>query len=482
MTDGRPGTRRTKIIATIGPACADRQVLERLVEAGMDAGRINLSHGSADQWLASAREVRRLEEACGRPIAVLADLQGPKIRLAPDTPRRRLAVDEEVVVVAGARTPPDAIAVEWSQLTEVALPGVSELVIGDGTPRLEILGETRHEGMPALLARCVKPGDVAPRRGATLTHVALGGPSLTAKDRGDLDVLAEMRPDLVALSFVTAADDIRALRDELDDRGLQGTRIVAKIEKSEAMRVLDEIVVAADGVMVARGDLGIELGVAELPMAQKRIIRHAVRAGRLVITATQMLESMHLRPEPTRAEATDIANAILDGSSAVMLSGETAQGSYPVESVEAMDEIARVAERELRPAPLREDDLTDAEAVLQAAAHLGGLCDAACFVTPTDTGGSARALARARPHAPIVALCTDATTARQLALEWGVVPRMFVQRPDVATMAADALAMVVDLMGLPEGAPVVMAYGASIAQPGRTSLIVLRHVGQEAEG
>ena len=475
MSTPRPGTRRTKILATIGPACADPPVLARLVAAGMDGARINLSHGIPEQWMAHAGEVRALEEACGHPIAVLADLQGPKIRLAPDTPRRRLAAGDEVYVVAGATTPYGALAVDWPELVEAALPGVSELVIGDGTPRLEVLGETTHEGAPALLARCTKPGDVAPRRGATLTHVALTGPCLTPKDREDLDLLADMRPDLVALSFVRAAEDIHELRSELDARGLGTTRIIAKIEKSEAMRVLDDIIAASDGVMVARGDLGIELGVAEVPLAQKMIIRHAARAGKLTITATQMLESMHLRPEPTRAEATDIANAILDGTSAVMLSGETAQGSYPEEAVAAMDEIARVAERALHPAPLREAGMSDAEAVLQAAALLGESRDCACYVTPTETGGSARALARSRPHAPIVALCSELHTARQLALEWGVVPRHFMRRPDVTTMVEDALSLVTDMMDLAIGAPVVMAHGSSISEPGRTSLIVLRH-------
>lgn len=476
MNGTRPGTRRTKILATIGPACADPPVLERLVAAGMDGARINLSHGTPEQWLSHARELRALEAACGHPIAVLADLQGPKIRLAPDTPRRRLVAGDEIHVVAGSTTPRDAIAVDWDEVTEAALPGVSELVIGDGTPRLEILGETTLQGAPALVARCIKPGDIAPRRGATLTHVALSGPCLTAKDRVDLDLLGDLEPDLVALSFVRAASDIRELRAELDARDLAATRIVAKIEKSEAMRVLDEIIAESDAIMVARGDLGIELGVAEVPLAQKTIIRHAVRAGKLAITATQMLESMHLRPEPTRAEATDIANAILDGTSAVMLSGETAQGSYPVEAVAAMDEIARVAERVIRPAPLREGGMSDAEAVLQAAALLGESRDCACYVTPTETGGSARALARSRPHAPIVALTADEHTARALALEWGVVPRLFARRPGVQEMLDDALALVVDMMELRQGAPVVMAYGASIAQPGRTSLIVLRHV------
>ncbi|MEQ8833103.1 MAG: pyruvate kinase [Miltoncostaeaceae bacterium] len=486
MDAPQPGSRRTKILATIGPACADPGVLRRLVAAGMDGARINLSHGNAEQWLAQAREIRAIEEECGHPITVLCDLQGPKIRLAPDTPMRRVGLDDEVLVVSGMSTPEGTLAVAWDDVVEAALPGVSELVIGDGTPRLDIIGETVHGGVPALVARCTKPGDVAPRRGATITHVSHSAPSLTSKDRADLDVLRELRPDVVALSFVRAAGDIDALRGELAGRDLAEVRIVAKIEKSEAMRALDGIVAASDGIMVARGDLGIELGVAELPLAQKRIIRRAAGAGKMVITATQMLESMHLRPEPTRAEATDVANAIIDGTSAVMLSGETAQGSYPVEAVSAMDEIARVAERAITPSSPPDDILSDAEAVLKAAALLGESREVACYITPTQTGGSPRALARNRPRAPIVALCHDGNTARQLALEWGVVARGFPEHRSVPAMLEAAMEYVTGLMGLPPGAAVVMAYGPAVATPGGTSFIVLRHVPlpqeQPAEG
>lgn len=471
------GLRRTKILATLGPASAGPAMLERLEAAGMDGARINLSHGSPEQWLAHAREIRALETRTGRPIAILADLQGPKIRLAPDTPHRRMAVDEEVLVVPGTATPDGCLAIAWDAVADVALPGVSEIVIGDGTPRLAVDRVVEHAGEAALVARCIKPGEIAPRRGAAVTHVATGAPSLTQKDLDDLDTLAELQPDLVALSFVRAADDIHALREELRARGLGDARVVAKIEKSEAMLALEGIIDAADAVMVARGDLGIELGVAELPLAQKRIIALATAAGKLVITATQMLESMHLRPEPTRAEASDVANAILDGTSAVMLSGETAQGSYPVESVAAMDEIARVAERAISPPEPRDDPgMTDAEAVLQAAALLGENRRCAAYIAPTQSGGSPRALSRARPRAPILALCHRLPVARQLALEWGVVSRYFAARDDVDAMIEDALRFTRDVAALPAGAPVVIAYGNSTAEAGSTSLIVLRHL------
>lgn len=468
--------RRTKILATVGPACADPPMLARLGEAGMDGARINLSHGTSEQWLATARDVRALEADLERPIAVLADLRGPKIRLAADTPIRRLAAGDELLLVAGATTPAGTVAVEWDDVCAAALPGVSEVVIGDGTPRMSVVAETTHAGEPALLVRCTKPGEIAPRRGATVTHVSRSAPSLTDKDRADLDLMVQMQPDFVALSFVRAADDIVGLRRELAVRGLGAVRIVAKIEKSEAMQSLDEIIAVSDAVMVARGDLGIELGVARVPLAQKDIIRRATRAGKLAITATQMLESMHLRPEPTRAEAADVANAILDGTSALMLSGETAQGSYPVESVRAMADIARVAEQEVRPPDLAGVELTDAEAVLQAAAVLGDGRGCACYVTPTQTGGSPRALARQRPRAPIVALCHDRVAVRQLALEWGVVSRWYAPPDSISALVDDALAISVELLALPAGAPVVITHGQNIAAPESTSLIVLRHV------
>ncbi|WP_217913166.1 pyruvate kinase [Miltoncostaea marina] len=470
--------RRTKILATLGPACDPPGVVPAMVHAGVDGFRINLSHGEPDEWTARARAVRAAQAAAGRPLALLCDLQGPKIRLAADTPAgERIDEGEVVRFVAGTRTPPDALAVVWDDLVAAATPGVSELVIGDGTPRFSVEGIAREAGAAEqLVARCTRPGAVGPRKGATLTHAASGARAITDKDRADIAVLPELAPDFVALSFVRHHEDVRELRELLREAGLPGARIVAKIEKAEAVDDLAAIIDAADAVMVARGDLGIELGLAEVPLVQKRIVAMAREEGKLCITATQMLESMTAAPEPTRAEVADVANAVLDGTSAVMLSGETAQGAFPVETVRQMAQICLSAERAARAGRVGAANLTETESVMKAAASLADELGAAALCVPTETGGAARAVARQRPLAPIVALCHRAEVACQMALEWGVLPVHFPAKPDIDPMLREAIATCARLLDLRPGDPLVVTYGPVSARPGATSLIALRHV------
>ncbi|WP_217924469.1 pyruvate kinase [Miltoncostaea oceani] len=470
--------RATKILATIGPASAAPEVLRSLADAGMDGARINLSHGCLEEWVACAQNIRALSQEIDRPITVLADLQGPKIRLAADTDRREIGIGEEVIIVSGRETPEGSLAIAWDEVCQAAVPGQSEIIVGDGTPRLSVVDRATYLGAPALVATCTRSGQVGPRKGAFVTHVSSSAPALSEKDLDDLDHMREIDPDLVALSFVRGPADIDTLRRELDARGLLNTRIVAKIEKAEAMSCLDEIVERADAIMVARGDLGIELGIAAVPLAQKRIIRAAASAGKLVITATQMLESMHHSSEPTRAEATDVANAILDGTSAVMLSGETAQGSFPVEAVLQMDAIARAAEAGGMFA-LEHDaaELDEAEAVMMAAALLGDKRRCSAFIVPTETGGSARAIARQRPAAPILALCHHPRVARQMALERGVVPRHFPALDQMDEMIEEAMAAARTTLVLSDSDTVVLCYGPVVARRGATNLIVIRRAG-----
>ncbi len=316
-------------------------------------------------------------------------------------------------------------------------------------------------------------GHISGRPGVHIPADRLRINTPTPYDLQILDAFVDEGVDMVAISFVRSAHDVRRLGTEPHPRG---PLVVAKVETRSAVENLPGIIDASGAVMIARGDLGIEYAMEEVPHLQKMITRECIARGRPAITATQMLESMHLRPEPTRAEVADVANAILDGTSVVMLSGETAQGSYPVESVRAMADIARVAEREVRPLDLAGLTLTDAEAVLQAAAVLGDGRGCACYITPTQTGGSPRALARQRPRAPIVALCHDEVAVRQLALEWGVVSRWYAPPDSISALVDDALAVCVELLALPPGAPVVMTHGQNIAMPESTSLIVLRHV------
>ena len=329
--------RRTKILATLGPATDDPKRLDAMVAAGMDGGRINCAHDTPDAWRRRANELRAAATRAGRPLALLLDLAGPKMRLGTGVRPRQVTPGESVVFASGEDVPSGAVPVDWPGFAEAVSVGRSEVVIGDGTPRFRVVAANPAEGL--VTAVCQRPGAVAPRKGIFCTYVATPAPVLSERDLADLEVGVEMNADLVALSFVRSGQDVRRLRGAMDALGSHA-RVIAKIEKVEAYEALDEIVDVSDGVMVARGDLGVEAGVARVPLIQKDVIRRAGAQGKLVITATQMLESMIEQPEPTRAEATDVANAILDGTSAVMLSGETTVGRYPVEAVEAMASIA----------------------------------------------------------------------------------------------------------------------------------------------
>ncbi len=474
--------RRSKILATLGPATDRPGVLDALVAAGIDGARINCSHGTPDEWRARAVAVRAAAAAAGRPIALVMDLSGPKIRLAPSVAPREAAVGDEMMLVAvGADggAPPDALRVEYPDFADLISEGRSEIVLGDGTPRLAV---TRVEGEGAdrvVVARCERPGAIGPRKGVNVTFSRAHAPALTEKDLADLDVVVEVGADLVALSFVRSDRDIVQLRRELGKRGSHA-RVIAKIEKVEAMVGLDAIIEEADGVMVARGDLGVEAGVARVPLLQKEIIHRATVAGRLVITATQMLESMIGSPEPTRAEATDVANAIIDGTSALMLSAETATGRYPVEAVAAMAEIALEAE-EAEPfrAP---NDLQEAQeaAVMQAAVFLARAIEARALVVPTTTGGSARACAKHRPRQVIVALALTETVANQLALEWGVVPAVVEPAAGMSSFVEGVLLRAQQVGRLSAGSRVVLTYGPVVAEAGGTSVIVVQRIGRPA--
>lgn len=468
--------RRTKILATMGPSTEDQGVLEAMMEAGVDAVRINCSFGDAESWIAQARAARAAAGRLGRPIAVLMDLQGPKIRLGAGVARRLVDTGHEVYFGASPCSE-DTIEVIWPEFMDALVPGVSEIAIGDGMPRFNVLEITGTGRRRRARCVCTKPGEIIARRGVSVTHASAQAPALTKKDLEDLELACELEADLIALSFVRTAEDVRALRTELTRLGCSA-RVMAKIEKVEACDHIAEIAEEADALMVARGDLGVEAGVAAVPLLQKRIIREGCLRGKLVVTATQMLDSMTQRPEPTRAEATDVANAIIDGSSAVMLSGETAAGLHPVAAVAAMAEIAQAAESAEVLGVFPELDRDDAAAVMKAACLLGADIGTSAYVVPTQSGGSVRALAKFRPRAPIVALCHEEQVARQLALEWGVIPRFFPSAPPLK-MVPLALASAIELLALPDGSPVVVTCGPVEAKPGATNLIVVRHIGAD---
>jgi pyruvate kinase len=460
--------RRTKIVATIGPASSEREALAELAAAGMDGARLNLSHGTHDEHRERARLVRATEAELGRPIALIADLQGPKLRIGDLDAPVTLVRGEEIIVAAAEFSTNGELPVSPPVISEVLQPG-HEVLIDDGLVRLRV------DEVESGRARCavLTGGVVSSHKGVNLPGVPIPIPSLTRKDMDDLELALELGVDFVALSFVRSAADVRDLRALIEQAG-STAHVIAKIEKSEAVDALDAILDDTDAVMVARGDLGVEIGPALVPLVQKRIIIAALERGKPVITATQMLESMVHQAEPTRAEASDVANAILDGSSALMLSGETAVGEYPTESVAYMDRIARAIEPSLgyrHQLPEASEEPTVGQAMSNAACDLAEALGAKAILVPTYSGRTASVVARLRPRRPIIALTHHDYALRQMALEWGVSPYLIPECPDFDTLLARSLAAARESGLVDEGARVVITAGTAVNQPGTTNLI-----------
>jgi pyruvate kinase len=468
--------RRTKIVATIGPATDAPDVLDALIAAGMDCARLNCSHGTQDDLRRRAAAVRAAASRAQRPVAVLFDLQGPKLRLSSRTRERMIAVGDTVSVAGSGpdgEIPDELLVVDFADFVELVTER-SEVVIGDGVPRFEVQ-EIGADGTARALA--VTPGPIGPRKGVNVTYARPSLPAMTDKDMSDLALSAELDADFVALSFVRGAADIELLASELRKHGSHA-RTIAKIEKIEAYEHLDEIIAVTDGLMVARGDYGVEAGVARVPLMQKDTIYRATQSGKTVITATQMLESMINSPEPTRAEVADVANAVIDGTSAVMLSAETGVGKYPVDAVRVMAEIAIAAEETPIILGRARDDMPDtpAAAVVHAAVGLAARIGAVAIVVPTSTGGSARACSKYRPRRPVIAFAHDERVARQLNLEWGVYPCEIVLHRSAEELVADSLARTKPLGPFETGEMVVLTAGRATGTPGATSLVMVREL------
>jgi pyruvate kinase len=463
-----PPPRRTKILVTIGPASGDRDRLAALVDAGMDAARLNFSHATHDQHRAWADLIRSAADDAGRPLALVADLQGPKLRIGELEQPNMLSRGEEVVLAPEEAAKDGDLPISPAVIGEVLTPG-NDVLIDDGLVRLRV------EEVEGGRARCsvIVGGVVSSHKGVNLPGVPLPIPSLTPKDVSDLELALELEVDYVALSFVRKADDVRELCRLIEDAGSHA-EVIAKIEKAEAVDVLDEILAATDAIMVARGDLGVEIGPTLVPLLQKRIILRSLQLGKPVITATQMLESMIEHAEPTRAEASDVANAVLDGSSALMLSGETAVGAYPVEAVSFMDRISRVVEpslgyRHQMPDPGEETSV--GRAMSNAACDLAEALGARAILVPTASGRTASAVARLRPRRPIVGLTHNRYALQQMALEWGVIPLLLPQAENVQQLWDEAIAAARDAGLVDPGDRMVITAGTSVNIPGTTNLI-----------
>ncbi|MEM8807379.1 MAG: pyruvate kinase [Cyanobacteria bacterium P01_G01_bin.38] len=410
---------RTKIVATLGPASASPEMLERMVKAGMNVARLNFSHGSHTDHQRIITMLRAVSQSLDTPVTILQDLQGPKIRVGQLTDGAiALSAGERLTLVpmADFAEQPATVPIDYAYLAEEAVPG-TPILLDDGLLELTVSRVERT----AVHCQVVRDGMLKSRKGVNLPSLNLRLPSLTDKDHRDLLFGIEQGVDWISLSFVRTAEDLRSLKAILAEHNAP-IPVIAKLEKPQAIENLESILDVSDGVMVARGDLGVEVSPERVPMIQKRIIQRSNERGVPVITATQMLESMIHSPRPTRAEASDVANAIVDGTDAVMLSGESAVGEYPVDAIAIMGKIAREVEKDttFKNFPPITNDETNA--LSEALGSVDKLLDLRCIVAFTSTGYTARLAAAERPRAPVVAITTSPAVYHQLNLIWGVRP------------------------------------------------------------
>lgn len=466
--------RKTKIVCTLGPSSDKPEIIEAMIRGGMNVARLNFSHGTHADHGEKIRIIRELSAKLDRPVAILQDLAGPKIRIGaiPD-PGILLNPGDELILTSleqvGSK---ERVYVSYPHLPEEVQPG-DRLLLADG--RLEL---TVVEARPSeILCRVVTGGVLTSHKGINLPTGTIRAPAMTDKDRDDLLFGLIHDIDYVAVSFVRTAEDVRLVKEVIQSQG-KNVPVIAKIEKHEAVDHLEEIMMASDGVMVARGDLGVEIPLENVPLVQKRIITSANMHGRFVITATQMLRSMVDAPRPTRAEAADVANAVLDGTDAVMLSEETASGDYPVEALRFMDRICRAAEEGfpfrtfLNMTPEKEVS----ESVAHAACVLADHLDAKVIATHTYSGATARYISRFRPRQPIIALSPEQKTVTQLAMIWGCLPQLVENPENTDDLLDKAASSVLATGALSAGDLIVMTLGHPIWLTGSTNTLQVKRI------
>ncbi len=468
--------RRTKILCTIGPASREPELLRTLVRSGMDVARLNFSHGDEKTHRENVARIRLAAAAEDRPVAIQVDLQGPKFRMGQ-------IVDQGVLVSAGETVTLTTESLQGS--TPVTLPIQNEnfpnlvkkgdhILIDDGLIELEVLSATDQE----VQCRVLSGGSIKSNKGINLPGISADLPSMTEKDHQDLAHALEWDVDWIALSFVRTAHDVDVLKNSIRKLTDRPVPVMAKIEKPEALKNIDEIIETVDAIMVARGDLGIEIPTEQVPMTQKRIIERCNEVGIPVVTATQMLDSMIRNPRPTRAEASDVANAILDGTDAVMLSGETTIGRHPVDALQTMERIICEVEKEraeilVRPfRPLDESvDLSIARAIARAARDVAQNLDIAAIIAVTASGHTARIVSRYRPSAPIIAITPDERVQRRLMLHWGVKSLLAPRTDNTDEMIANALKTIKERGLVRKDDLVAITAGTAGSEPGTTNLL-----------
>ena len=466
--------RRAKIVCTLGPATSGRDQIAALVAAGLDVARLNMSHGSQASHHAAYGNIRAAGDASGRSVGVLVDLQGPKIRLGRFASGPVTLVPGAEFTITGEDVPGGQaeVSTTYPGLAGDVRPG-TQILVDDGRVVLDV---TEVDG-PRVRTKVVTGGQVSDHKGLNLPGVRVSVPALTSKDADDLRWALGLRADMIALSFVQGPEDAAPARQIMEEMGAT-LPLIAKIEKPQAVAALPEIVAAFDGIMVARGDLGVEFALEQVPLVQKRAIVLARQAAKPVIVATQMLESMVSAPRPTRAEASDVANAVLDGADALMLSAETSVGSYPVDAVATMAKIIVAAEDALpdRAVPAGQPASTG-WAIARAAAEVGSIVGAKALVAFTMTGETARRLARHRSPIPLLAFTTKPATRSQLALTWGAETFVVPEVAHTDDMVRQVEAALLDIGRCDKGDLVVIVAGSPPGTPGRTNALRVHRIG-----
>ena len=483
-------SRKTKIICTLGPAVDNEDVMRALIQEGMNVARFNFSHGPHDEQMGRLKMLRKLRTELGKPVAALLDTKGPEIRLGQfEKGKTELKTGRGFTLttddISGTD---DRVSITYKNLWNDVKPG-DHILIDDGLVGLEVV-EIRPVANPVnkeinpmdIVCRVLNDGVISDRKGVNVPNVDLTMPFISEKDYGDICFAVDNDYDFIAASFVRTAEDVMEIRKILAEKGGEDIKIISKIENMQGVRNIDEIIRVSDGIMVARGDMGVEIPLEDVPVMQKMIIKKVCDAGKIVITATQMLDSMMKHPRPTRAEATDVANAIYDGTSAIMLSGETAAGMYPIEAVKTMVRIATRTEKDInylqrfrQRRTMCNPDVTSA--ISHATCTMAGDLSAAAIVTVTKSGRTAKMISKYRPNCTIVGECLTEKVCRQLNLEWGVEPVLIAEEKNADLLFEKAVDVAEATGFVSKGDIVVLTGGVPLGVSGTTNLIKVQVAG-----
>ena len=483
-------SRKTKIICTLGPAVDNEDVMRALIQEGMNVARFNFSHGPHDEQMGRLKMLRKLRAELGKPVAALLDTKGPEIRLGQfEKGKTELKTGRGFTLttddISGTD---DRVSITYKNLWNDVKPG-DHILIDDGLVGLEVV-EIRPVANPVnkeinpmdIVCRVLNDGVISDKKGVNVPNVDLTMPFISEKDYGDICFAVDNDYDFIAASFVRTAEDVMEIRKILAEKGGEDIKIISKIENMQGVRNIDEIIRVSDGIMVARGDMGVEIPLEDVPVMQKMIIKKVCDAGKIVITATQMLDSMMKHPRPTRAEATDVANAIYDGTSAIMLSGETAAGMYPIEAVKTMVRIATRTEQDInylqrfrQRRTMCNPDVTSA--ISHATCTMAGDLSAAAIVTVTKSGRTAKMISKYRPNCTIVGECLNEKVCRQLNLEWGVEPVLIAEEKNADLLFEKAVDVAEATGFVSKGDIVVLTGGVPLGVSGTTNLIKVQVAG-----